>query len=93
MHYRLHGLDGILFSLFVICAIWMLWVPQCYLHKKYWKRPWKDIFLLDDRDNYEDTKVYLDSIKARFRKPIGKIATFYIAFYLLFVVFKFLFSS
>lgn len=75
---------AVLFVIFVFFVVWMTYVPLDYLLNNLKKR---------DFDFYRDLAFYFDTIKARYAKPLGKIAISYIAFYTFFCAYKFFFSK
>lgn len=76
----IYELEPVLFMLFVFFIVWMTWVPLNYTLKNL-KRL--------DFDFYRDIAFYFDAVKARYNKPLGKIGSFYIAFYIFFSSFKY----
>ncbi len=76
----LFKLESVLFIIFVFLIVWMTWVPLDYTLKNLKK---------NDFDFSRDISFYLDTVKARYSKPVGKIVTFYIAFYVFFYAVKF----
>jgi len=77
-------LESVLFVIFIFLIVWMTWVPVDYMVKNVKKH---------DFDFYRDIAFYFQTVKARFGRPLGKIATSYIAFYTLFCAYKFFFSG
>jgi hypothetical protein len=65
-------LASITFILFVISILWIGWIPQKYLFNN---------MKAMNFDLERDVRYYIDTIRRRANRPIGKIVIFYIIFY------------
>ena len=75
----IHDIDSILFGVFVVLIVWLTWFPLGYLFKNI-----KNL----EFDFYRDLTFYVNTLKARFSTKIGKVAGFYVVFYVLFSIMK-----
>ena len=75
------NIESVLFVFFVICVIFIGWVPQGYMFKN---------LKIFDFDSIRDYWFYVDILKARFKRPLVKIMACYIICYSLFAIFNFI---
>jgi hypothetical protein len=78
----LSKIEPIFFVLFVFFIVWMAWVPMSYMFKN---------LMNSDFDFFKDVSFYWDTVKTRYKSPVGKFAISYIALYAIFCAFKFFF--